>query len=502
MMRRSLAALVLVASACGTHEAVRAPTPPSVSLDAKLAAQWQRFADARALLLRRVVDEGGTVSREEWERILATAQIGAEDLAMLRARHARIVADAETASRAASRLDLDRLRASGDIRAFCKDLPKGGMLHVHAGGTRDRSTIRGLLEKLDPVFPAAALARDLSTSDADEMLYPDEIDGLTAIARAQEAPRWHELSEDQRRRAFELFFLPRGTHRFERFAGTFAVLSTVFRPHREAVDAATYPPFFERAKSHHVRFVELSRSRVSRDVDAWAERIRADYGVEVRIQAAFLRDAPLDENRRAIAALLATAPSRAVTAINIMGDEARHPALESAQTLYAPALAASQRGTTALRRTMHAGEHGDPRNPRDALIMGAERLGHAVRLRDDPVTLERARLDRVPVEANLLSNVRLRAVASVREHPFLFYLRLGLPVSFSTDDEGLFESTVDDECVLAITETSITYDELRRTSFAAVETAFVDEATRLELRARVASDFEGFEARWAALARR
>jgi adenosine deaminase len=145
---------------------------------------------------------------------------------------------------------------------------------------------------------------------------------------------------------------------------------------------------------------------------------------------------------------------------------------------------------------MHAGELGDPRNPRDALLLGAERIGHGVKLHDDPVALEYARKLGLGVEINLVSNIRLRAARAIEEHPFLDYLRLGLGVSLSTDDEGMEDTSMNHECEEAVTHTNVTEAELKKMTENSIETSFADQATRAGLLVQLRASWARFESRW------
>jgi adenosine deaminase len=167
--------------------------------------------------------------------------------------------------------------------------------------------------------------------------------------------------------------------------------------------------------------------------------------------------------------------------VDFLDNEAKFPALEAGQLLYGEVLRRDLAGELNLCRTMHAGEIGDPRNPRDPMIMGAERLGHGVNLAKAPVALEYAAKVHEPVEINLSSNLRLTSAASVEEHPFLGYLRLGLPVSLSTDDEGVFDTDIDHECELAVGRTDLAYSEFKRMAFNSIETSFASETDKKAL---------------------
>ena len=165
----------------------------------------------------------------------------------------------------------------------------------------------------------------------------------------------------------------------------------------------------------------------------------------------------------------------------------------SSKSIYIPTLASIKSGKKSFHRTMHAGELGDPRNPRDAMILGAERLGHGVKLEEDPIALEYATIHKIPVEINLTSNVKLQAIKNLKDHPFLKYLRLGLKVSLSTDDEGIFKTNINQECEKAILNTDVTYAEMKQMAFNAIDAAFISEGEKQPLREKLNSQYAEFE---------
>ncbi|MBL7669829.1 MAG: hypothetical protein JNM39_05035 [Bdellovibrionaceae bacterium] len=94
---------------------------------------------------------------------------------------------------------------------------------------------------------------------------------------------------------------------------------------------------------------------------------------------------------------------------------------------------------------------------------------------------------------NTSSNLRLTNLAAISEHPFLNYLRLGLPVSLSTDDEGIFETDINHECELAISQTDITYAEFKQMAFNSIQTSFASAADKKTLLDKLILKFEDFE---------
>ena len=77
------------------------------------------------------------------------------------------------------------------------------------------------------------------------------------------------------------------------------------------------------------------------------------------------------------------------------------------------------------------------------------------------------------VEINLISNLLLEYVNDYSEHPFPEYLRTGIPVALSTDDRGMWESTMTDEFYVAATEFNLSWEEIKTLSRNSLEHAFV-----------------------------
>jgi adenosine deaminase len=225
------------------------------------------------------------------------------------------------------------------------------------------------------------------------------------------------------------------------------------------------------------------------------------YGIEVRFNAGFPRANDEEENLARVRDWIRGERHPLVTGVDLFGRETKASNLAAGQRLYAAVLEARAQGRTALHTTSHAAGLGEARNPRDVLVLGVERVGHGIALRADPVALEYARSLGAAIEANLTSNIRLGYVAHAEAHPFLDFLRLGLAVSLSTDDEGMLETDISQECALAVERFDLQYAELRQLVMNSVTTSFADEPLKLRLAQALARDLDAFEARWSQFAR-
>lgn len=141
-----------------------------------------------------------------------------------------------------------------------------------------------------------------------------------------------------------------------------------------------------------------------------------------------------------------------------------------------------------VRITLHAGEIAPPMVPYEGLCChirlaveraGAERIGHGVDVmweqRPHELLHEMA-AKHVMVEINLSSNEAILGVRG-KEHPFSLYRKFGVPVSFSTDDEGVSRIDMTHEYVRAVQTYDLKYADLKQLVRTGIEHIFLPGAS-------------------------
>jgi len=138
------------------------------------------------------------------------------------------------------------------------------------------------------------------------------------------------------------------------------------------------------------------------------------------------------------------------------------------------------RATSAgLRAVAHAGEEGPPEYIWQALdLLGAERIDHGVRCLEDRSLVHRLASDRIPLTVCPFSNVKLRVVDTLDQHPLADMLERGLCATVNSDDPAYFGGYVGEN--LAGVQQALRLDDdplvqLARNSF---EASFLDDAAR------------------------
>ena len=140
--------------------------------------------------------------------------------------------------------------------------------------------------------------------------------------------------------------------------------------------------------------------------------------------------------------------------------------------------------------TLHAGEGYGLPSIREALELGAERLGHGVRIMDDitvavdgSIKLGRlasyVRDRRIPLELCPTSNVHTGLAASVADHPIDLLRRLRFRVTLNTDNRLMSNVTVSSEFEAVDAAFAIGLGEMEWLTLNAIKSAFLPFDERL-----------------------
>ncbi|UUX51528.1 adenosine deaminase [Nisaea acidiphila] len=112
-------------------------------------------------------------------------------------------------------------------------------------------------------------------------------------------------------------------------------------------------------------------------------------------------------------------------------------------------------------------------------IAGVNRIGHGVAIgfeHGSEDLIARMAKDGIAVEINLSSNEQILGVKG-KDHPFPTYLRAGVPVMLSTDDEGVERIDLSSQYQLASERYGLNYAELKQLSRQSLEQSFLTGAS-------------------------
>lgn len=228
-------------------------------------------------------------------------------------------------------------------------------------------------------------------------------------------------------------------------------------------------------QAHLSRGIPLATS-----VGAVAEvlaKSESEFGVSTELIAAFLRDRPAEEALAVLEELLAMGVP--IIGIGLDSAERDNPP-RNFVGLYDRARQAG------LKCVAHAGEEGPPDYIREALdLLAVDRIDHGIRCMEDEELVERLVAEQVPLTVCPLSNVRLRAVDTLAEHPLPQMLQRGLNVSVNSDDPAYFGGYIDENFRQVSAAFGFTTAQLADLAANSVRSAFLTDARRRELLAEI-----------------
>ena len=121
-----------------------------------------------------------------------------------------------------------------------------------------------------------------------------------------------------------------------------------------------------------------------------------------------------------------------------------------------------------------------PGSARNILValdeLGADRIGHGVQAIHDEEVIARLVRDRIPLELCPWSNVLTQAVPSLAAHPFKQLLDRGVRTTLNTDDPGVMDINLMDECRNVMGHLGLSLETLAQCNDWAREASFIPQA--------------------------
>lgn len=244
---------------------------------------------------------------------------------------------------------------------------------------------------------------------------------------------------------------------------------------RAARQGVRHAEIFFDPQAHMARGVGIGTviEGLGRALDRSVER----HGISTRLIMCFLRDQSAES---ALETLEAAKPHlHRIIGVGLDSAEVGHPPAKFREVYEAAA-------ALGLRRVAHAGEEGPPAYITQALdVLGVERVDHGLRCMEDPELVERLVRERVPLTLCPLSNVRLRAIDVLEEHPLARMMDAGLLCTVNSDDPAYFGGYVDDTFHAVREALALDQERLRELARNSFEASFLDGSAEDEaLRAR------------------
>jgi adenosine deaminase len=241
---------------------------------------------------------------------------------------------------------------------------------------------------------------------------------------------------------------------------------------REAVEDAAR----DNVRYLELRFTPVALSRAEgfplHDVMDWvvksANEAAQQYKMKVGLIASVNRHESPDLAEQ-VAWLAADHMKNGLYGMDLAGNEAEF----KTEPFYGIFKEARQAG---LRITIHAGEWGPAENVRDAILhLGAERIGHGVRVMEDESVVALAKERGSIFEVCVTSNYQSGVVRSLPTHPLPRMLEAGLQATLNTDDPSVSRITLSHEYQHVCEQLKVPIGLLKQSVLRAAQASFLPE---------------------------
>lgn len=275
-------------------------------------------------------------------------------------------------------------------------------------------------------------------------------------------------------------------HNFRTFLDKFNVLRRFYQS-PEIIRRLAYEAVEDAARDN-VRYLELrftppalakSRNYPLDEVTDWVivaveQACRANLGIRVQLIVGLNRHEPL-ELAEQVTQIAVDRLEHGIVGLDLAGDEVNYPA-EPFAGLFRAAREAG------LGVVAHAGEWTGAESVREAIeVLGVQRVGHGVRVVDDPSVAALARERGIVFEVCVTSNFQTGVIGRLADHPLRRMIDLGLVATLNTDDPAISDITLSGEYAAVAGQLGIGLAVIKQSILNAAEAALLPPPARAEL---------------------
>lgn len=261
----------------------------------------------------------------------------------------------------------------------------------------------------------------------------------------------------------------------------------------DALERVAYE-IVEQSALHRCKYIEvrfaprlhtnkgLTMQEVIESVLSGLQKGENRFGVISRGIVICLRSHRPEDNIKVIEA---TIPyyNKGIVAVDLAGDEASFP-----PERHTSAFLLAKRHNIPI--TIHAGEAAGASSIRGAITqLGASRIGHGIRLREDMQLLEEVRQRNIPLEMCPISNIQTQSVPGWEQYPIQEYLKLGLHITINTDNLTVSNTNITKEYRVLSDHFGFTHKEMEKLVLNGAEAAFLSVEEKLRLKQSIQDAF-------------
>jgi adenosine deaminase len=283
---------------------------------------------------------------------------------------------------------------------------------------------------------------------------------------------------------------------FKNLLSKFVTLRRFFHS-PDVINRITYEAI-EDAAADNIKYLELRFTPVALskgetyplgEVMDWvikaAKDAERDNGVITRLIASVNRHESL-ELAEGVIQLAVDRKDKGLVGLDLAGNEADFPA----RPFLGAFIEAQKAG---MHITIHAGEWSGAFNVREAIdAFGAKRIGHGVRVMEEPEVVDIAREHKTTFEVCITSNYQSGVVPVLKEHQYPKMLLEGLNTTLNTDNPSISQITLSREYWLACEELGVPISRIIQGNLDSAKATFLPDSQRKTLVETLNVDYEKY----------
>jgi adenosine deaminase len=224
-------------------------------------------------------------------------------------------------------------------------------------------------------------------------------------------------------------------------------------------------------QTHTERGIKFST--VINGIKSAQEKAKEDFGITSKLIMSFLRH--LDEQSAYKTLEESLEYKKWITAVGLDSSEIGHPPSKF-KNVFEDARKQS------YKVVAHAGEEGPPEYVWEALnILNVNRIDHGNRALEDNLLIDRLVENKVPLTVCPLSNVKLRNVNAIEEHPIKTMLDKNLVATINSDDPAYFGGYMNENYSAITNALNLSKDDLYQLTLNSFNSTFLNEDEKIVL---------------------
>ena len=238
-----------------------------------------------------------------------------------------------------------------------------------------------------------------------------------------------------------------------------------------------------------VRFAPLKHTRGGLSINEVIETVLDGFkkvkNIKINLILCMMRESSIEDNLKIVRAAKKYR-HQGVVALDLAGNESLG-SLRNYKILFEKAK------EWKIPFTIHAGEVTDAQCVKEAIMIGAQRIGHGIKAIEDEETIKLLKEKKVILELCPTSNVDTRAINKYKNHPIKDFLRKGVLITINTDNRTVSNITLEKEYAKLSEVFGFGRTEFRVLNLLAIKYSFLSVEEKLSLMKKMSDRYDNGE---------